>query len=224
MNFGDIFKKSFLEAISTGDISWKWILFITLITCLFAAYIFFAYRIITRKTFYNKSFNISLAAIAIIVAAIVISIQSSLVVSLGMVGALSIVRFRTAIKDPVDLVFLFWSISIGIICGANLPGIALIESIILTVVVVVLNRIPVAKAPMILIVNANEKGVREKIMEAVATNTKYYTVKSQSAEGAQLNIVIELRTKNSDGLIDNISKIAGVTRCSLLNHDGEVTF
>ena len=107
MNFGDIFKKSFLEAISTGDISWKWILFITLITCLFAAYIFFAYRIITRKTFYNKSFNISLAAIAIIVAAIVISIQSSLVVSLGMVGALSIVRFRTAIKDPVDLVFLF---------------------------------------------------------------------------------------------------------------------
>ena len=224
MNFGDIFKKSFLEAISTGDISWKWILFITLITCLFAAYIFFAYRIITRKTFYNKSFNISLAAIAIIVAAIVISIQSSLVVSLGMVGALSIVRFRTAIKDPVDLVFLFWSISIGIICGANLPGIALIESVVLTVVVIVLNRIPVAKAPMILIVNANEKGVREKIMEAVAANTKYYTVKSQSAEGTQLNVVIELRTKDSNGLVDNISKISGVTRCSLLNHDGEVTF
>ena len=119
MTFMDIFKTSFLQGYSASNLSAKSILVITIITALIAAYIFATYRFINRKSFYNKSFNSSLFALAIITAAIILTIQSNIVVSLGMVCALSIVRFRTAVKDPMDLVFLFWAIAVGIMCGAG---------------------------------------------------------------------------------------------------------
>ena len=117
MSFKDVFKKSFLEGFTRYDATPENILIVFAISSFFALYIFFAYRILTRRTFYSKSFNISLPALVLITAGIILTIQSSVVVSLGMVGALSIVRFRTAVKDPMDLVFLFWAISTGIICG-----------------------------------------------------------------------------------------------------------
>jgi uncharacterized membrane protein YhiD involved in acid resistance len=224
MSFNDIFKKSFLKTINTGDVSLNTIILTFLIVCIFAAYIFAVYRIVTRKTFYNKNFNISLAAITIIVAAIIMTIQSNVVVSLGMVGALSIVRFRTAIKEPMDLVFLFWSIAIGIICGAGLPGIAVAASLVLTVGILVLDAIPVAKAPLLLVIHATDKEIREEILEAVRNNTRIFHVKSQTMETKQLDMIVEVRTKEGNALIDSIERIEGVTRCSLVSHDGEVTF
>ena len=127
-------------------------------------YIFFIYRVVTRKTFYSKTFNISLAAIAIITAGIILAMQSNLVISLGMVGALSIVRFRTAIKDPMDLIFLFWAISIGIICGGGLYEVAVITSIIVTVCLLGLDLLPVARTPMycklsLPLITARDRGV-----------------------------------------------------------------
>ena len=118
MSTKDILKKSFLQSITSADITPQEIFLVLAIATVLSLYIYFIYKVLTRKTFYNKTFNISLAALALITAGIILTIQSSIVVSLGMVGALSIVRFRTAIKDPMDLVFLFWSISVGIICGA----------------------------------------------------------------------------------------------------------
>ena len=112
MSIQDTFKKSFLTNFNTGDINSQDVLVTLLITLVLALYIFFIYRIISRKTFYNKNFNVSLAALAMITAAIIITIQSSIVVSLGMVGALSIVRFRTAIKEPMDIAFLFWAMGL----------------------------------------------------------------------------------------------------------------
>lgn len=224
MNFNDIFKRSFLNAFNTGDITVKTIALTIFITCGFAAYIFFFYRIITRKTFYNKSFNISLAITSIIVSAIIMTIQSNIVISLGMVGALSIVRFRTAIKDPMDLAFLFWSISIGIICGAGLPGIAIVTSLAITVGIIFFNAIPVAKAPMLLIVNAKDKALKDKILDTVKSNTKVFHIKSQTNKADSLDMIIEVRTKDNNALIDSVSAIDGISRCSLINHDGEVTF
>jgi uncharacterized membrane protein YhiD involved in acid resistance len=224
MNFDDIFKKSFLRSVNTGDISVRSVLLMFLIACIYAAYIFVVYRVVTRKTFYNKSFNISLAAITVIVAAIVLTIQSSIVVSLGMVGALSIVRFRTAIKDPMDLVFLFWAIAIGIICGAGLSGIGIVASLVLTIGILVLDAIPVAKAPLLLVVNANDKGIRDDVLKVINDNTSVFHVKSQTMETNQLAMIVEVRTKDGNALIDGVSKLDGVTRCSLVSHDGEVTF
>lgn len=223
MSVKDVFKKSFMKSINTGDISTKTILITLAIASVFALYLFFVYRFLTRKTFYDKSFNISLPAIAIIVASIIITIQSSLVVSLGMVGALSIVRFRTAIKNPMDLVYLFWAIAIGIICGAGLPGVAFITSLILTAGIIILDMIPVAKIPLLLVVNADGKDARSVIIEEVNTYTRSYTIKSQTLEMDRLSMIIEIRTDQTDELIEALSSIETVSRCSLLSHDGEVT-
>lgn len=224
MTFNDIFRKSFLQAVNTGDVSMKGVLFTFLITCVLAAYLFVVYRIVTRKTFYNKNFNIALVAIAVIIAAIIMTIQSNIVISLGMVGALSIVRFRTAIKDPMDLVFLFWAIAIGITCGADLEGIGIIMSLALTVGVFVLDAIPSSKAPVLLIVNADDKSVRDKIVEAVKENCGVYHIKSQTMERERLDMIIEVRPSDGSRLIDDVNAIDGIVRCSLVSHDGEVTF
>ena len=111
MGFKDVFKKSFLEGFTSMDITTGKIAATLIVTALLALYIFAIYRLVTRKVFYSKNFNISLAVMSLITSAIILAMQSNLVISLGMVGALSIVRFRTAIKDPMDLAFLFWSIS-----------------------------------------------------------------------------------------------------------------
>lgn len=224
MSIQDAFKKSFLTNFNTADISTQDIVITLMITLVFALYIFFIYRIISRKNFYNKSFNISLAALAMITASIIITIQSSIVVSLGMVGALSIVRFRTAVKDSLDLVFLFWSIAVGIICGTGFYNIAAIASITITIMVFVLDMIPVAKVPMILVVRAVSGEMQNEILDVVAGETKYYKVKSRNINKNQLNMIIELRTKKESELLEKICTMEGVEYASLLDHDGEVTF
>lgn len=224
MSTKDILKNSFLESIAAADVTPQEIFLVMLITTVLALYIFCIYRVLTRKTFYNKSFNIALAALALITAGIILTIQSSIVVSLGMVGALSIVRFRTAIKDPMDLVFLFWSISIGIICGARLYVIAVIVSIFVTILLFVLDKLPVAKAPKILVVNADGMDAEDKILETVERLAGYYRVKSRSLSADQLDMVLELRVKQEKELVNGINEIEEVRAVSLLAHDGEVTF
>ena len=224
MNFSEIFKKSFVAGFATADISTKSVLVTLGLTCILALYIFCVYRIVTRKTFYRQSFNVALAIISVIVATIVLAIQSNIVVSLGMVGALSIVRFRTAIKDPMDLMFLFWSIAVGIVVGAGLPGIALIASALITMGIILFELIPVSKAPMLLILNADKGSKREKILETVKANTAFCSVKSQTYETEKLDMIIEVRAKDDGELLEAIASIEGVKRCSLVNHDGEVTF
>lgn len=224
MSFKDIFKKSFLEGFAGSEITTTTIVIALAIACALALYIFLVYRVLTRKTFYSKSFNISLAGITVITTALILTMQSSVVLSLGMVGALSIVRFRTAIKDPMDLMFLFWSISVGIICGAGLAQVAVILSVIVTIGVIILNQLPVAKAPMILVINANNIEAEEKIASIVSEYSKHYTVKSRNMTKETLDIVIEIRTAQGDKLIKALMQSEYVSSASLLSHDGEVTF
>ena len=224
MTLSDIFKKSFLDGFTSTDINIYTATVAMMITCFLALYIFVVYRILTRKTFYSKSFNISLAGIALITSGIILTIQSSIVVSLGMVGALSIVRFRTAVKNPMDLMFLFWSIAVGIICGVGLAEIAIILSIALTIGIIVLNGIPIAKAPLILVVNSTDLDAEDKIMAVVKTYSKHCTVKSRNMTKTSLDLIIELRTSEGNRLIQNILNIESVESASLMAHDGEVTF
>lgn len=224
MGFSDIFKKSFLDGFSSSDINIYTAAIAMLITCMLALYIFVVYRVLTRKTFYSKSFNISLAGIALITSAIILTIQSSIVVSLGMVGALSIVRFRTAIKDPMDLMFLFWAIAVGIICGVGLAEIAVLMSIMLTVGVIILNHFPVTKAPMILVVNASDISGEEAIIEAVRAYARHPVVKSRNLTRGTLDLTIELRTAEGSKLVRSVMELDSVDHASLISHDGEVTF
>ena len=224
MTFSDIFKKSFLDGFSSADINIYTAGTAMMVTCVLALYIFVVYRVLTRKTFYSKSFNISLAGIALITSGIILTIQASIVVSLGMVGALSIVRFRTAVKDPMDLMFLFWSIAVGIICGVGMAEIAIMLSIILTIGILVLNGLPVAKAPLILVVNTSDLDAEDKIMAVVKNYSKHCTVKSRNMTKSSLDLIIELRTGVGNRLIRDVLGIESVESASLMAHDGEVTF
>ena len=224
MSFKDIFKKSFLEGFASTEITTKTVLVALAIACALALYIFFAYRVITRKTFYSKNFNISLAGVTVITAALILTMQSSVVISLGMVGALSIVRFRTAIKDPMDLMFLFWSISAGIICGAGLAEVAVILSVIITLGILILDHMPVAKAPMILVVNASNLDAEEAVSQVVKKYAKHFNVKSRNMTSSTLDLILELRTAQGSALVKEVMAVSGVTSASLLAHDGEVTF
>lgn len=224
MSFKDIFKKSFLEGYASTEIDTVTVLVALAIACGLAFYIFLVYRVITRKTFYSKNFSIAMAAMSVTTAALILTMQSSVVLSLGMVGALSIVRFRTAIKDPMDLFFLFWSISVGIICGAGLAQIAIILSVVLTVAILLLDRLPVAKAPMILVVNTAQPDLEQAIADVVNRYDRHFQVKSRNMTAEALDLVAELRTSQGGALVREVMQISGVTSAALLSHDGEVSF
>lgn len=221
--FSNIFKKSFLEGFQSGDITTSRILVTLAVTVVLAAYIFLVYYAATKKTFYNKSFNISLALIAVITAAIILAMQSNLVISLGMVGALSIVRFRTAIKDPMDLVFLFWSISIGIICGANMYMIAVMASLVITIGLFLLELTPVGKAASLLVVSAKSAEAEKEVLAAVERYSRVCRVKSRNLSDKGCNLIVECKPGDGAGLITEVKEVEGVYGVSLMTHDGEVT-
>lgn len=223
MTFSDVLKKSFLNGLNYTDIDIKAVTVTLLISLLMSLFIFFIYRVSTRKTFYSKSFNISLVAMTIMTTAIIVAVQSSVVISLGMVGALSIVRFRTAIKNPMDLFFLYWSIGVGIICGAGLYEVSIIVSIIITLALLLLELLPVTAAPMILVVNCTECTLEAKVVREIKKHCRYYKVKSRNITSASLDLVIEVRCKKEAELVLAVSQIEGVSMASLLSHDGEVT-
>ena len=224
MGFKDVFKKSFLEGFTSMDINTGKFAATLFVTALLALFIFAIERLVTRKVFYSKNFNISLAVMSLITAAIILAMQSNLVISLGMVGALSIVRFRTAIKDPMDLAFLFWSISIGIICGAGLYEIALVTSVGVTVFILVLDMLPVGKAPMMLVVNSSEMNGEKAVLDVVGKYARYYKVKSRNLSKGRLDLVIELKVKEESALVSEVAALDGMLSASMISHDGEVTF
>ncbi len=224
MSFSEIFKKSFVEGYQAADITTFYVVMTLVITSIIASYVFMIYRLTSKKIFYSLSFNISLVATALITATIIFTIQSSIVISLGMVGALSIVRFRTAIKDPLDLVYLFWSISVGIVCGAGFAEYAVILSIILTVILVVLSQIKDFNHPQILVVNAESSEVEKDILEYMKQNVKKYKIKSRSSNRGSYNIVMELSIHEDNLITTDLEKIPRVYSVSLVSHDGEVTY
>ena len=223
MGFKDVFKKSFLEGFTSMDISAGRIMATFLVTCALACYVFLIYRLVTRKSFYSKGFNVSLAALSVITAAIILAMQSNLVISLGMVGALSIVRFRTAIKDPMDLVFLFWSISVGIICGAGLYEVALLTCLVVTVLILVLENIPASRAPMMLVVSLSDSDKEAQILDIVKYS-RFFKVKSRNLMGNGMDMVVEVKVKEESAFVKEVSAVEQVQSASLIAHDGEVTF
>lgn len=223
MSFTDIFKSSFLHDYSV-DISIMSICMYLAMSALLGFYIFLLYRVMTKKSFYNKNFNVSLWVLTVITSAIIITISSNIVLSLGMVGALSIVRYRTAIKDPMDLVFLFWSITEGIVCGAGMANIGFILAIIVTVGIFILDKLPMARALKIMTVSADDYKSEKEIVEAIESLCKYYKLKSRSMSVGQLNLVFEFRCDNELELSEKLVNISGVHSLSTLEHDGEVTF
>jgi len=224
MSVQDVIKKSFLQGFQNTEMSMRTVALILLAAGLLGIYIFLIYRVMTVNTFYSKSFNVSLILMCVITAAIIVTIQSSVVVSLGMVGALSIVRFRTAVKDPLDLIFMFWSISVGIICGAGMPGLAVMLCIGSTVLALVFYHLPEIRKSMILVVNASDNDCAEEIYAVVRRYDKYYQVKSRNLAEDNTDFLMEVRLKDSEALLRALKQIKGVTSVSLVAHKGESVY
>lgn len=223
MGIQDVIKKSFLNQFNS-DISATTVIATLVLTALIGTYIFVVYRVVCRKAFYSKSFAISLPVIAMITASVIISIQSSVVISLGMVGALSIVRFRTAVKDPMDLAFLFWAISAGIICGASLFEVAVLASLLITIAMMLLHFIPNAKPALLLLVNGTSSGIQSELKEVLKANTSFYKIKSRNMTAGGIDMIIELKAKDEDALMEKVLAIPMVEKATLMTHDGEITY
>ena len=221
MTFKDAIRDNLLQGFSSSTLSTAEILLAMGIAFLLAIYLFIVYRLITKNAFYSKSFNISMAAIALVTCGIIIAMQSSLVISLGMVGALSIVRFRTAIKEPMDLLFLFWSIGTGIICGTGLYKIAIIVAICVTVAILLLKLIPEMKETNILFVSSSDKQIESKLSEIIGKDTISNRVKSRNVTGRGIDFAYEVRVSNPETLINDIDALEGINSVSLIEHEGE---
>lgn len=205
------------------QITVKTIIFNLVVSCLISGFIFLVYRGITRKTFYSLNFNISLVAISVITCGIMLAIQSNIVLSLGMVGALSIVRFRTAIKDPLDLIFLYWALSTGIVCGTGLTIIAIVISVIVSAAIFILQKYPRKKLSMILIVNSSKLDNDRTIYDLVKQHAKWYRLKSKNVTSVSLDMILELEISEEAPLIHALIETDGITSASIMSHDGEIT-
>ena len=223
MNFQDIIKKSFLEQFNS-EMSANNIITVLCVTAVICTYIFFVYRITCRKAFYSRAFAISLVVIGLVTSAIIMAVQSSVVISLGMVGALSIVRFRTAIKDPMDLGFLFWSISIGIICGAGLVEVALLASAMISVVMLVLHFVPNVRPALLLIVSAESPDAEQAMTAVLQEKARSFKIKSRNVNAMGMDMIVELKAKNENQLVAAVSALEGVRTVTLMTHDGEITY
>lgn len=224
MSIQDVIKKSFLQGFQNTSLTMSMAAVLMVAAGVLGIYIFFVYRIMTSDSFYSKSFNVSLIIMCVITTGIIITIQSSVVVSLGMVGALSIVRFRTAVKEPLDLIFMFWSISIGIICGAGMPGLAVMLSIGVTLLALVFIRLPEARKSVILVVNASSNDCAEKIFQTVAEYDKHYTIKSRNLTKDNADFVMEVRLENNEELLGKLNEIEGVYSVSMVAHKGDMVY
>lgn len=222
MGFNDIIRKSVLEGFASKDISTIKIAVTLGICFLIALYTYFVYRHITRTSFYDRNFNVAMASVSIITAGIILAMQSSLIISLGMVGALSIVRFRTAIKEPMDLLFLFWSIATGIIVGAGLYELAVLVALAATFTIFILHIMPISASPYLVIINANSKDAEAEILNIIKKYSPRYKIDSKNLCFQGLDLIVEIRSRESSKLVDELSVANGVTSVSLLYHDAPV--
>lgn len=224
MKFGDVIKKSVLEGFSNSDMSTTQIAMILFITLVFAVYLFFIYKMVNKSSMYDKELHITISLMSVITAGIIVAMQSNVVISLGMVGALSIVRFRTAIKSPMDLLFLFWSMAIGIICGAGLFEVVIMVSLIATIGVFAMEYLPGNRKPYLLIVNGTKQMQEEAVVKLVEQKSSYRKVKARNRKKNGMDMILEVRTKQEEELMAELESLVGVEQISLLTHEGEVRF
>lgn len=215
-------KKAIYDSFAGGsDMDAGRIVFLLVAAAVLGLYIFMIYKNQSKTAFYSKDLNITMAGLPIIVCGILIAMQSNLVVSLGTVGALSIVRFRNAVKNPLDLLYFFWSISVGIICGIGLVVLALILCAVLTLVVVLLHFVPNAKASSVVVLRSRKEVDWNTVRELLQKYGKNVREKSRSRQAGQTEIIYELFTRQEDQLINELEKLETIEQINFLAHDGE---
>ena len=220
MTFSDIFKSSFLESVTEFSVV------DTLIGMLFALVIGLFIFVIYKKTFsgimYSTGFAMTLVGLSLVTTLVIMAVTSNVVLSLGMVGALSIVRFRTAIKEPMEIVFLFWSLATGIVIGAGMIPLAVIGSVIIGVILVLFSSRKFHNMPYILIVNCSDEKAEENALNIIKNSVSKYIVKSKTVNSAGIELTAEIRVKdNATSFVNRVNEVSGVSGATLVTFNGE---
>ena len=218
--FQDIFKSSFLENINSFS---SMDIFLALgLSFVLGLFIFMVYRKTYAGVMYSDSFGVSLIAMAMITSLVIIAVTSNIVLSLGMVGALSIVRFRTAIKEPMDIAFLFWAIAVGIILGAGFITLAVIGSVIIGLVIVVFSTRKLGETLYILVVNCDNAQAEQSVAGLILDGAKKSVLKSKSVAKYGIELTYEVRLAEGDtAFINRIIGCEGVSNAVLVTYNGE---
>ncbi len=219
--FGDIFKSSFLERMNSVSL-------LDMIIALVLAFILgLLIMQVYKKTFkgvmYSEGFGVSLMALTLISTLIILAVTSNVILSLGMVGALSIVRFRSAIKEPLDIAFLFWSISVGIVLGAGFISLAVIGSIFIGVIMVLFVNKKTVDNPYILVVNCENDNSERRALDLISNSVKKYVVKSKTVSpmgGIEMSVEIKLK-ETTTGFVNELSTVKGISNVVLVSYNGD---
>ena len=220
MTFNDIFKSSFLENVSAVSL-FDMVLALILAFGL-GMFIFLVYKKTYQGVMYSSSFGVTLIALTMITTVVILAVTSNVVLSLGMVGALSIVRFRTAIKEPLDIAFLFWSIAIGIVLAAGMIPLAVIGSVIIGLILLVFVNRKSHCNPYILVIQCDGHASESEVKAYLDEMTQRCTVKSKSAQKGSLELTLEIRLKSDNtDFINTLSEMQGVNSAVLVSYNGD---
>lgn len=220
MNFNDIFKSSFLENIASVSI-------LDMIVALALAFgigmfIFLVYKKTYTGVMYSSSFGVTLIALSMITTTVILAVTSNVVLSLGMVGALSIVRFRTAIKEPLDIAFLFWAIAVGIVLAAGMLPLAVIGSVIIGVILLVFVNKKSHCNPYIVVLSCTDSAAEKNAKSFLDKQVQRCVVKSKTAQKGMIELNLEIRMKDDNtDFINALSEMNGVNSAVLVSYNGE---
>ena len=215
MSFNDIFKSSYLENVSAIDIPDMIIALV--LAFLVGLFIYVVYQKTYRGVMYSASFGVTLVALTMITTVVILAVTSNAVLSLGMVGALSIVRFRTAIKEPLDIAFLFWAIAAGIVLAAGMIPLAVIGSIVIGAVLILFVNRKTYTRPYIVVLRCENDA-----SEAAATEYEKYSVKSKTVQKGLIELNIEVRLKDEEtGFVNSMASMKGVMSAVLVSYNGD---
>ena len=213
--FENIFNMYSNESITTVTI-----ISVLLMVLFLAVYEFLVYRFVSHRSFYNKSFNITIAILPFFISTIILCLQSNIIITLGTIGALAIIRFRTAVKDPVDMLYLLWSVYVGIICGCQLFEVGILTSILVTIVLVVLDHVNFGRKPFVLILHSNED-IEDELEDSFKAKKISNKFKSRNYTNKGYDYAIEFTTKDIEGLKKELSNNEKVSKYSIIEYDAD---
>ncbi|MDR1131579.1 MAG: DUF4956 domain-containing protein [Oscillospiraceae bacterium] len=220
MTFNDIFKSGFLENITSVSI-FDMVLALALAFGL-GVFIFLVYRKTFKGVMYSSSFGVTLIALTMISTLVILAVTSNVVLSLGMVGALSIVRFRTAIKEPLDIAFLFWSIAVGIVLAAGMIPLAVFGSVVIGIMLIVFVNKKSHDNPYIVVIHCKGRDSEDKVLATLKTHVQKCVVKSKTVSADAIELHYEVRLKSEDtSLVNALSAISGVSNAVLVSYNGD---
>ena len=220
MNFNDIFKSSFLENVTSVSIL-DMVIALALAFCI-GLFIFMIYKKTYIGVMYSAGFGVTLLAMTMITTLVILAVTSNVVLSLGMVGALSIVRFRTAIKEPLDIAFLFWSIAAGIVLAAGMIPLAIFGSVVIGIMLLIFVNKKSVTHPYILVLQCDDHNSEKKAKEFVEKQAERVVVKSKSAQKGMVELNLELRLKDDNtDFVNELSDMQGISSAILVSYNGE---